>query len=165
MISILIVFVVLYLQWTRTNESANAAAASASWPNRNALFRGQEGFRREKGLVLSARNYEQQQYSQTHASGTSSDTTTLQAQFAIPPLRQYMPRRDEDEDDNDNNNNDNEEDERYHNPSLYGWTPDIYPDPLENPIRCAIAYLPESNQTENGLRYVHKKTLAYIQTL
>ena len=29
----------------------------------------------------------------------------------------------------------------YKDPSMYGWTPDIYPNPLVNPMRCSIAYL------------------------
>ena len=29
------------------------------------------------------------------------------------------------------------------NPSLYGWTPEQYPSPVDNPIRCGIAYLEE----------------------
>jgi hypothetical protein len=28
------------------------------------------------------------------------------------------------------------------NPQLYGWTPDMYPNPLVDPTRCGIAYLP-----------------------
>jgi len=29
------------------------------------------------------------------------------------------------------------------NPAVYGWTPDAFPNPMTNPIRCAIAYLPQ----------------------
>ncbi|KAL7562357.1 hypothetical protein ACA910_016419 [Epithemia clementina (nom. ined.)] len=29
------------------------------------------------------------------------------------------------------------------NPAVYGWTPAAFPNPLYNPIRCAIAYLPQ----------------------
>jgi hypothetical protein len=29
------------------------------------------------------------------------------------------------------------------NPQIYGWTPDKYPNPLIDPVRCSIAFLPE----------------------
>ena len=29
------------------------------------------------------------------------------------------------------------------NPAVYGWTPSAFPNPMTNPIRCAIAYLPQ----------------------
>jgi hypothetical protein len=36
-----------------------------------------------------------------------------------------------------NNNNNN-------NPTVYGWTPEPYPNPLRNPLRCGVAFLVES---------------------
>ena len=38
------------------------------------------------------------------------------------------------------------------NPTVYGWTPADYPNPLDNPIRCGVAYLPQYSQTipDNG---------------
>lgn len=32
------------------------------------------------------------------------------------------------------------------NPQIYGWTPDLYPNPLTDPVRCSIAFLPEEQQ-------------------
>jgi len=32
------------------------------------------------------------------------------------------------------------------NPQIYGWTPDMYPNPLTDPVRCSIAFLPEEQQ-------------------
>lgn len=29
------------------------------------------------------------------------------------------------------------------NPQLYGWEPSLYPDPLVDPVRCGVAYLPQ----------------------
>ena len=29
------------------------------------------------------------------------------------------------------------------NPQLYGWEPTLYPDPLVDPVRCGVAYLPQ----------------------
>ena len=125
-LSACVVLVVLYLDATSRSsyESANAAA----WYEEH----GKVGWmQRQKKLVLS---------SSRHHNSSLADNS-LRTEFAIPPLRQFPQRRDEDD----------EEDERFHNPSLYGWTPDVYPDPLVNPIRCAIAYLPETNMTD-GLR-------------
>jgi len=52
-----------------------------------------------------------------------------------------------DDGDDSNNSNDNENQQqqqqvRAQNPSFYGWTPDAYPNPLFDPIRCSIAYIP-----------------------
>ena len=43
--------------------------------------------------------------------------------------------------DSDNPNDNNNNGSPYKNPALYGWTPDIYPNPVVNPTRCAIAYI------------------------
>jgi hypothetical protein len=32
------------------------------------------------------------------------------------------------------------------NPQIYGWTPEMYPNPLLDPVRCSIAFLPEEQQ-------------------
>lgn len=40
-----------------------------------------------------------------------------------------------------NNNNDLST-----NPQIYGWTPEMYPNPLLDPVRCSIAFLPEEQQ-------------------
>ena len=167
-LSAIVMIVVLYLQTVRSFTSANAAAA---WQHNNSNNQQQqhttttasEPWQREKGLVLSSAAAHHQNAASSSSSAavqgasssssssqasssTSSSSTSLAAQqFAIPPLHQFAPRRD------DEDSQDDEQDERYHNPSLYGWTPDVYPDPLLNPIRCAIAYLPESNMTD-GLR-------------
>jgi hypothetical protein len=34
------------------------------------------------------------------------------------------------------------------NPQLYGWEPSLYPDPLVDPVRCGIAYLPPQKQQQ-----------------
>jgi hypothetical protein len=39
---------------------------------------------------------------------------------------------------------------RISNPAVYGWTPGIYPNPLVDPVRCAIAYLPASQQNDTA---------------
>ena len=134
-LSVCIILVVIYIQFQQS-QTANATTA-ALWQH-NQPYDPQMG---EKGLMLSS------SAGHEHSGKLlrQTDTTALQTQFAIPPLHQFEPRRDEDDEDQDS--------ERYHNPSLYGWTPDVYPDPLANPIRCAIAYLPETNMTD-GLRYV-----------
>eukprot|EP00977_Amphora_coffeiformis_P010530 scaffold2479_cov151-Amphora_coffeaeformis.AAC.2 len=130
-VGIILVVIFIHCQQSQTANVATAALWQHNHPYNPQL--------RQKGLVLSS--------SAPHEhSGTilqQTDTTGLQTQFAIPPMHQFLPRRDEDDEDQDS--------ERYHNPSLYGWTPDVYPDPLANPIRCAIAYLPETNMTD-GLR-------------
>jgi hypothetical protein len=33
------------------------------------------------------------------------------------------------------------------NPQLYGWEPTLYPDPLVDPVRCGVAYLPQQTTT------------------
>lgn len=33
------------------------------------------------------------------------------------------------------------------NPTMYGWVPSQYPNPVKNPIRCAVAYVEDSNST------------------
>lgn len=43
----------------------------------------------------------------------------------------------------------------YKNPTVYGWTPDFYPNPLENPLRCAISHLEprdSSKESQHDLR-------------
>lgn len=37
------------------------------------------------------------------------------------------------------------------NPTFYGWTPEVYPNPIFDPVRCAIAYLDNENAT-HGVR-------------
>jgi hypothetical protein len=32
------------------------------------------------------------------------------------------------------------------NPQVYGWTPEIYPNPVLDPVRCSIAFLPEEQR-------------------
>lgn len=32
------------------------------------------------------------------------------------------------------------------NPQIYGWTPDMYPNPRLDPVRCSIAFLPEEQK-------------------
>lgn len=135
-----IFLVVMYVhtrQSQRTANAAAAAAAAASWRHDDR----DDPWAREKGLVLSSSTTHHREQSGPSA---HKDMTTMKTQFAIPPLHQLVPRRDESGDED-------EDSEHYHNPSLYGWTPDVYPDPLANPIRCAIAYLPETNMTD-GLR-------------
>jgi len=138
----ILVVIYIYSQQSQTTNVATAALWQHNHPYNPKL--------REKGLMLSSSAAQEHLGTVLH----QTDTTAFQAQFAIPPLHQFAPRRSEDEEDQDS--------EQYHNPSLYGWTPDVYPDPLANPIRCAIAYLPETNMTD-GLRYVHYLSLYVVQ--
>jgi hypothetical protein len=97
----------------------------------------------------SSRTADDDDSGRTHTGSSTLDLrqphhTLSQTDFALPPLHSAPVRRDEDDDAS-------ADEEHAHNPSLYGWTPDVYPDPLLNPIRCAIAYLPGTNLTD-GLR-------------
>ncbi len=38
----------------------------------------------------------------------------------------------------------------FKNPTVYGWTPDFYPNPLENPLRCAISHLEPRDSLKEG---------------
>ena len=165
-----IMIVILYLHTIRSFSSANAAAAWNTHYHQSADDES-SSWRRGKGFLLSSARYRnshasssnpvpeqesQRQDASAAATTTSSSPSSLATQqFAIPPLHQFTPRRADDagNDAADAQQQDEEEEQRYHNPSLYGWTPDVYPDPLQNPIRCAIAYLPETNMTD-GLRCV-----------
>ena len=131
-ISAFTLLVVLYLQATTQPLSDNSAAFWQHQDDPGA------GWLRQKNLLLTA--------SRSRRHSGQSPAPSSNAQFAVPPLHQFTTTR-------RNNDDSSEDSERYHNPSLYGWTPDVYPDPLLNPIRCAIAYLPETNMTD-GLRYV-----------
>ena len=42
------------------------------------------------------------------------------------------------------------------NPQLYGWEPNLYPDPIIDPVRCGIAYLEDEDElegTKNAAEY------------
>jgi hypothetical protein len=138
--------VIAYLQIRQGSLSANTAAF---WQHHDDPFdregasQSHNGWMREKNLFLTALRSRSRRRSET-------PPAALQTEFAVPPLHQFTsPHQRRSDDDQDDNSVDDSE--RYHNPSLYGWTPEVYPDPLLNPIRCAIAYLPETNMTD-GLR-------------
>jgi len=50
---------------------------------------------------------------------------------------------DDDIEDPDSSSQEQHQQNMSSNPTVYGWTPEAFPNPMTNPIRCAIAYLPE----------------------
>jgi len=79
--------------------------------------------------------------------GTSS--ATLQNAPA-PALIQSMRRNEEEEEDNSQSDPGPESSDSSNvlstNPQIYGWTTEMYPNPLLDPVRCSIAFLPEEQQ-------------------
>lgn len=71
----------------------------------------------------------------------------LQLPTPHPPLRRTRRKKSETNETSD----ESEERREPQNPELYGWTPQHYPDPLKDPTRCGIAYLPDENITK-GMR-------------
>jgi hypothetical protein len=77
---------------------------------------------------------------------TSISTTTQHVFLTDHSDDTFDPEPDTDSRDADNQPHNS-------NPTVYGWTPDMYPNPINNPIRCGIAYLQNKpNLTVNDLR-------------
>ena len=91
---------------------------------------------------------------------TTTTTTSTSTNLIVPTLihlRRNEQQQDEQQQQQDNsqpdpddpNNtaaNNNNGNNLPTNPQIYGWTPEMYPNPLLDPVRCSIAFLPEEQQ-------------------
>lgn len=84
----------------------------------------------------------------------SKDSSSAALLNAPVPTLIHTIRRDEEDDEPDEGNPQSDDGPESSdssnilstNPQIYGWTPEMYPNPLLDPVRCSIAFLPEEQQ-------------------
>jgi hypothetical protein len=90
------------------------------------------------------------------ASYPMNNTTAMNASQMVYPVSlqpTVLPPINDSSNNNNNNihvNSNPNEGMQYVNPSLFGWTPEQYPNPLVAPIRCGIAYLSMYNNMSSS---------------
>lgn len=77
----------------------------------------------------------------SHLTTTTTKTKIISRQIS-PPLQNFRLKLSDEE----SQQNNRSKIQHIPNPQLYGWTPEIYPNPLAEPDRCMIAYLHTTGQ-------------------
>ncbi|CAB9526497.1 expressed unknown protein [Seminavis robusta] len=78
--------------------------------------------------------------------GASTPSATFWQSPLVPSFAHVRGAQEESESSSQNQQQQQQQQQPPSEPQVYGWTPDLYPNPLLDPVRCSIAFLPEEQQ-------------------
>jgi hypothetical protein len=146
-----------YFQWDNDDDDNSYDDDNLFYTNRQAIMDAINHLDSAAGAASSSSSGQEEQAHASVRGGTTAATIFRHGPIPLTPLRTMpaSPQSDEEQEPlpppqqpspDEEQENRQEDINMSTNPQIYGWTPDKYPNPLIDPVRCSIAFLPEEQE-------------------